>query len=334
MSEKTFYKLPVKDKKAVLEEVSKSLRLPVASIEKDWWVVQTLRLVFEMDVGQYLVFKGGTSLSKAWKLIERLSEDVDLGLSWEFFGFPPDISRTQARTKLRKTSNEYLSHNFRDALQKSFHEHGFKDVEVMRAEEGDPDQDPVKIAVYYPQVTGQSVYIEPKVMLEIGSRSMREPFTSRALRSFVGEAFPGRDFADNTISVPCVNPERTFLEKLFLLHEEFQRPAEKVRVNRLSRHLYDIQKLAQTPFAEKALEDKALYHAIIEHRKKFSRIGSVDYEKHLPPFLNPIPPENLLEDWEKDYEKMQSEMIYETGSLPFSELIAELRKLIAYINNQ
>lgn len=214
MSGKTFYKLPLKDKKAVLEEVRKSLRLPIASIEKDWWVLQTLRLVFEMDFSKYMVFKGGTSLSKAWNLIERFSEDVDLGLSWEFFGFPSDISRTQVRTKLRKRSNEYLSRNFRDALLKSFHDHGIKDVGVMSAEEGDPDQDPVKIAVYYPQVTEQSANIEPKVMLEIGSRSMREPFTSREFRSFVGEAFPGRDFADDNISVPCVNPERTFLEKL------------------------------------------------------------------------------------------------------------------------
>ncbi|MGM0498572.1 MAG: nucleotidyl transferase AbiEii/AbiGii toxin family protein, partial [Bacteroidota bacterium] len=223
---------------------------------------------------------------------------------------------------------------FRDALQKAFDVQGFKDVEVLKVEEGDPDQDPVQIAVYYPQVTEESAYIEPNVKLEIGSRSMRDPFTSRKFSSFVGEAFPGRDFADDNISVPCVNPERTFLEKIFLLHEEFQRPQEKIRVNRLSRHLYDIQKIAQTHFAGKALEDKALYRAIVAHRKKFSRLGSVDYEKHFPPFLNPLPPEKLLEDWEKDYNKMQSEMIYETDGLPFPELIQELRSLVSHINKQ
>ncbi|MGM0567563.1 MAG: nucleotidyl transferase AbiEii/AbiGii toxin family protein, partial [Bacteroidota bacterium] len=244
------------------------------------------------------------------------------------------ISRTQVRTKLRKRSNEYLSHEFRDALQKAFDVQGFKDVEVLKVEEGDPDQDPVQIAVYYPQVTEESEYIEPNVKLEIGSRSMRDPFTSRKFSSFVGEAFPGRDFADDNISVPCVNPERTFLEKIFLLHEEFQRPQEKIRVNRLSRHLYDIQKIAQTHFAGKALEDKALYRAIVAHRKKFSRLGSVDYEKHFSPFLNPLPTENLLEAWEKDYKKMQSEMIYETDSLPFPELIQELRSLVSHINKQ
>lgn len=330
------YELPDIDKNLIYKGVKdrKKLNLPDASIEKDWWVVQTLRLVFALDAGKNMVFKGGTSLSKAWNLIERFSEDVDLGLSWEFFGFPSDISRTQVRTKLRKSSNEYLSHDFRDLLQKSFQDNGFKDVEVMKAEEGDPDQNPVKIAIHYPQVTEKSAYIEPKVILEIGSRSMRDPFSTREFCSFVGEAFPGRDFADDNISVPCVNPERTFLEKLFLLHEEFQRPQDKIRVNRLSRHLYDIQKIAQTRFAGKALEDKALYRAIVAHRKKFSRLGNVDYEKHFPPFLNPLPPEKLLEAWEKDYKKMQSEMIYETGTLPFPELIQELRSLVSRINKQ
>lgn len=287
-----------------------------------------------MDVGKHMVFKGGTSLSKAWKLIERFSEDVDLGLNWEFFGFPAEITRNQIKTKLRKTSNVYLSNDFRESLQQAFYDKGFKDVEVVKAEEGYPDQDPVKIAVQYQQVTEESTYIEPKVMLEIGSRSMREPFSNREFCSFVGEAFQDRSFADANILVPCVNPERTFLEKLFLLHEEFQRPAEKIRVHRLSRHLYDIQKIAQTRFAGKAIEDKALYRAIVYHRKKFSRIGSVEYKKHFPPYLNPVPPENLLEAWEKDYKKMQSEMIYENDSLPFSELLAELRRLVSRINEQ
>lgn len=334
MSEQTFYQLSAKDKKVVFEEVRKGIRLPLSAIEKDWWVVQTLRLVFALDAGKNMVFKGGTSLSKAWKLIDRFSEDVDLGLNWEFFGFPAEISRNQIKTKLRKVSNEYLSHDFRDTLQKAFYDREFNDVEVVKAEEGDPDQDPVKIAVHYPQVTEESAYIEPKVMLEIGSRSMREPFSTKEFCSFVGETFPDRPFADANISVPCVNPERTFLEKLFLLHEEFQRPSKKIRVNRLSRHLYDIHKIAQNRFTEKAIEDKSLYRAIVAHRKKFSRLGSVDYEKHFPPFLNPLPPEKLLEAWEKDYKKMQSEMIYETGSLPFSELIEKLRSLVSHINEQ
>lgn len=331
------YDLPDSDKNLIYRGVKDriKLNLPDASIEKDWWVVQTLRLVFGMEAGKYMVFKGGTSLSKAWKLIERFSEDVDLGLNWEFFGFPEDISRNQVRTKLRKASNTYLSNDFRKSLQKAFYENGFDNVKVVKAEEGDPDQDPVKIAVHYPQVTETSTYIEPKVMLEIGSRTMREPFSKREFCSFVGEAYPDKPFADTNISIPCVNPERTFLEKLFLLHEEFQRPAEKTRVERLSRHLYDIEKIGRTFYAEKALNNKTLYDAIVEHRKKFNRLGSCgNYAKHYPPSLKPLPPENMMVAWKKDYEKMQSEMIYEANSLEFSSLIEEIRQLVSLINAQ
>ncbi|MEA1875862.1 MAG: nucleotidyl transferase AbiEii/AbiGii toxin family protein, partial [Bacteroidota bacterium] len=80
------------------------------------------------------------------------------------------------------------------------------------------------------------------------------------------------------------------MEKLFLLHEEFQRPKEKIRVDRLTRHLYDIERISNTKFAETAMADKDLYNAIVAHREKFTRIGGVDYSSHFPPTLNPLPP--------------------------------------------
>lgn len=84
----------------------------------------------------------------------------------------------------------------------------------------------------YPVLTEKVVYINPPIVVEIGSRSEKEPFTERQFCSFIGENFKGRNFADSPITIPTVNPERTFLEKIFLLHEEFQQPAEKVKVDR------------------------------------------------------------------------------------------------------
>ncbi|MFJ1378063.1 nucleotidyl transferase AbiEii/AbiGii toxin family protein [Capnocytophaga canimorsus] len=80
-------------------------------------------------------------------------------------------------------------------------------------------------------------YINPKVQIEIGCRSLKEPFMHRKISSFVDEMYSHLDFTEDSFLVPSVNPERTFLEKIFLLHEEFQKPKEKMRVNRLSRHL-------------------------------------------------------------------------------------------------
>jgi hypothetical protein len=86
----------------------------------------------------------------------------------------------------------------------------------------------------------------------------------------IGEKYKGKAFADNNIVIPSVNPQRTFLEKIFLLHEEFQLPIEKIKVERKSRHLYDVEKLMDTEYATAALGNKALYQTIVEHRAKLT----------------------------------------------------------------
>lgn len=326
-----FYSLPKKEREFIFKQIHEDIPISPAAIEKDWWVVQTLKLVIQMEAAPHLVFKGGTSLSKAWGIVERFSEDVDLALSYEFLGFSANSSRTQI-TKLRDASFQYISKRFLPELRQAFNENGFKDVDIELTEVESPDQDPVKILIRYPTVTEKSQYIQPEVKLEIGSRTMREPFTQREFCSFVGEKFAGRTFADEKITIPTVNPERTFLEKLFLLHEEFQRPNEKIRVKGLSRHLYDIYRISKTGYAIKAMENPELYISIVNHRERFTRLNGVDYTSHFPPNLKPIPPNHLLNEWEDDYKKMQREMIY-GETLNFESLIEELKKIVVSINS-
>ena len=283
-----------------------------------------------MKAAPYLIFKGGTSLSKAWGIIDRFSEDIDLGLSREFLGFSGKISRTQVG-KLRDASYKYISETFLPELREAFKQNGYKDTKMDLIEVKSPDQDPVRIAIEYPSFTHPNKYINPRVIVETGSRAMREPFTYRQFCSFVGIIFIGQPFADPKINIPCVNPERTYLEKLFLLHEEFQRPNKKIRVKRLSRHLYDILQIANTGYAERAMNDRELYMNIVKHREQFSRLGGVDYRTHFPPNLKPIPPDDILTLWEKDYKTLQNEMIY-GKSLPFDQLIDEIRKIVKQIN--
>jgi hypothetical protein len=265
-----FFQLTTEEKSEIINEIQRGTPLPPASIEKDWWVVQTLALVFQMEAAPYLVFKGGTSLSKAWGIIERFSEDVDLALSREFLGFSGTISRTQVG-KLRDASFKYISETFLPELQESFIENGFEGVTVELTEVESPDQDPVNILITYPTVVAKSEYIKPQVKLEIGSRSLLEPFTNRHFCSFIGDKFAGRSFADEKITIPCVNPERTYLEKLFLLHEEFKRPANEIRVDRMSRHIYDIEKISKTDYSGIAMSDRKLYRSLVEHREHFMR---------------------------------------------------------------
>ena len=121
--------------------------------------------------------------------------------------------------------------------------------------------------------------------------------------------------------------KRTFLEKLFLLHEEFYRPMEKMRVDRLSRHLYDIYHLTKAGIAANTINDKELYETIVSHRYKFSRVGEVDYNLHNPKTLNPIPPQEVIADWKTDYAKMKEVMIYEEKKPSFDDLINNLMGL-------
>jgi hypothetical protein len=323
-------KLKSSQKNEIFSEVAAQWDLPAAAIEKDWWVVRTLELIFETEIAPHTVFKGGTSLSKAWNLVDRFSEDIDLVLDRKFLGFDKEMSGSQVR-KLRKASCQYIAEKYLPQLQQRFIDAGFTDLKLQLTEIKSADEDPVKIEVNYPSITEKSDYLPPRVLIEIGSRSLIEPFTEKRFASFVGQQFKGRDFADAEIIIPVVNPERTFLEKIFLLHEEFQQPATKIKVDRLSRHLYDLEKLMDTAFATTAIADKDLYQHIVEHRKTFNPLRGVDYANHVPDKINPIPPDNLIGAWKKDYEQMQQSMIYRE-SLPFDKLIERIAELKRRIN--
>lgn len=101
-----------KRQKEILNQVSTKTGLPAYAIEKDWWVTYCLKAVFNTSVATSLVFKGGTSLSKAWNVIERFSEDIDLGLDRNLLGFSGELSNTQIK-KLRKASCEFVSYDFK-----------------------------------------------------------------------------------------------------------------------------------------------------------------------------------------------------------------------------
>jgi predicted nucleotidyltransferase component of viral defense system len=89
-----WYHVPARDKRIAYDQIGEQTNLPAFAVEKDWWVVQTLTILFELEIGNHLVFKGGTSLSKAWKIIERFSEDIDLAVDRSYFGFQGDLKKT------------------------------------------------------------------------------------------------------------------------------------------------------------------------------------------------------------------------------------------------
>ena len=327
-----FYNIPEEAKKEILQEVSSSANLPAYAVEKDWWVVQTLTILFELEIGKHLVFKGGTSLSKSWGIIERFSEDIDLAVDRGFYGFDGELGK-ERRTKLRKKANSYIRETLFPELQKAFVAKGLSGVKIELEEITTSDQDPVIINVNYPNLIVSPGYIQPRVQIEIGCRSLIEPFENRPLLSLVDETYPEAKFSQKPISIPSVVPERTFLEKIFLLHEEFQRPKEKMRVNRLSRHLYDVYKMSKNEIVFKAFTNKELYETIVKHRFNFTHLGGVDYNLHQPQSINIIPNQELMTAWAADYKTMQEQMIH--GESPnFDKLIEALQALNNWIHSK
>lgn len=318
------------EKRIAYNNISSNTGLPAYAIEKDWWVVQTLAVLFEMKIGEHLVFKGGTSLSKSWELIERFSEDIDLAINRSFFGFEGELNKKK-RTNLRKASKDFISNELYESLQEAFEKKGLTGLDYEKQESKESDLDPVSLYVYYPQIIESPGYIEPRVKIEIGSRSLHEPFAERSIISMLDHSYPDAPFAQDCINIPSVLPERTFLEKIFLLHEMFQQPADKRKVERFSRHLYDIYKISKTEYSDFALNDKGLYQTIVNHRHKFTKVGNVDYNLHHPKTINFIPSVKERNEWKRDYNTMQEQMIH--GDSPdFEDLIKSLSILNERIN--
>lgn len=322
-------KLTDERKRQVVNQVNNVTGLPVHAIEKDWWVTLTLKAIFSTGWAGNLVFKGGTSLSKAWRLIERFSEDIDLAIDRKLLGYPEEFVSNAQVAKLRKKASAFISNEFRNELEKKLLEMGVAhDQFKLSVQETDTDdRDPQVLVLGYHSALDPDVYIAGRVLIEIGARSMREPSANREIKTIMHEVFPDQSFSGTVFLVETVEPKRTFLEKAFLLHEEFLKPPERIRHDRLSRHLYDLERLMDTEHAAAALDDYDFYTSIIDHRQKFNQIRGMDYSLHVPSHINFIPPDALIKQWENDYAAMRQSMIYGQAH-EFSILIQRLHKLL------
>ena len=327
-------------KRQSLELIAEEKNITIGAVEKDWWVTAILKVLFSLSPAKYMFFKGGTSLSKGWNLIDRFSEDIDIALYRDFYlnelGKDCAKAGTNNQVKnLRIANRDYILGDFAEELKAKLKESGLgecKVVPITTKKDGSPidhDSDPVIIEIYYPVSVSSDTYVRPVVKVEISCLSMKEPFGIKRVSSLVGDAFPQIDdetFAD----IPTITPTRTFLEKAFLLNEEYQRRSP--RTERMSRHLYDLERLMDTPFAAMALEDMHLYHEIIEHRRRFYHVGGVNYDLNRPDTISFCPTGEILDKMRADYEAMMSTMIY-GDKLPFDTLIARLEELQSRFNN-
>jgi predicted nucleotidyltransferase component of viral defense system len=319
---------------AIIEEMHNRKPLLQVVIEKDWWVTAVLRALFSLPYAEHLSFKGGTSLSKCWNAIERFSEDVDIAINREFLGFSGTLSKTQISNRLRRAACSFVREKLQFDLAAQLEKDGINtDLFSVRVDITPiSTTDPEKIFVEYKSLFKENPYIKPSVILEISGRSMNEPLKNIEIQSFIDEEFADKSFVEKPFSVQAVVAERTFLEKICLLHEEFAKSTETLRIERMSRHLYDLERMIDTPIAENALNDKELYKSVVEHRKTFIGLKDFDYSTLAPDKISIIPPANVIAQWNADYRKMQETMIY-GDSLPFNKLIEKIKQLNERIRN-
>ena len=292
-----------------------------------------LRAMFCLSYAKHLSFKGGTSLSKCWHLIDRFSEDIDIAIDREYLGFSGTLSKTQISDKLRRATCTFVRETMQYDLAEQLCKNGIAKDKFQVNVDITPisTTDPETINVNYDSVLTFSIdeenglYVLPKVKVEVGGRSM-EPVDEVSLGSMIDQVYPKAPFAEPKFNVRAVLPERTFLEKVFLLHEEFTKPKEQIRVEQMSRHMYDIGQMLKTPIAERATSDAKLYRQVIEHRRTFIGLRGFDYDTLYPATLNIIPPYSIIDQWKADYENMRLHMIY-GESVSFEELVNNIKDL-------
>ncbi len=325
------------DRLYMVNQVSEEKNIAPESVEKDWWVTMVLKTLFGLNVSKYAFFKGGTSLSKGWGLINRFSEDIDIALYRDFFLLEKGLVCARCENNnqikmLRKASRDFVLGELKVELENALKVAGL-DVTVegvtMHQTAGgekpiDHDADPTILLVRYPSIFASGhTYVKPMVKLEISCLSMREPFEVKHISSLISDGFNDED-NEAACDITTISPTRTFLEKAMLLNEEFQR--KNPRTLRMSRHLYDLERLMDTEYGRSAITDVDLYKTVVEHRQKFYHVGGVDYSLDMPDKITFCPQGGLLERFRSDYENMKSSFIY-GNPMDFDSLIRRIEEL-------
>jgi predicted nucleotidyltransferase component of viral defense system len=315
-----FARLPAGERRLACIATAEAQGLQAASVDKDFWVCWTLRALFMLPAArQRITFKGGTSLSKAWALVDRFSEDIDLVVDKDALGFAGDAAPDQAAgSNERRRRLDRLMAACRDWVQGDLQPALAADIAARLGTRGgwklevDPDMaDGQCLLFHYPGAfpSAEAGYLRPVVKIELGARSDTWPAATRPVMPYIADALP-QAIAGAQFPVTALAAERTFWEKAMLLHEETFRPADKPRKERMARHYYDLWCLITRGVAEKAMADHALFERVAAHREIFFRLSWVDYSTLRPGTLRLTPPPEHRDQWRRDYDEMAIAMFY------------------------
>ena len=313
-----FLTLVPEERRQICEAVAVDLNLSPASVEKDFWVCWTLRELFTLPgIGEHLTFKGGTSLSKGWRLIQRFSEDIDVVIDRQALSFEGERSpeaatgsneRRRRLEALRAACQAHIRDALQPALEKRLRERlGGMGAWTLADDPNDPDQQTLLFS--YPASIEVPRYLRPDVKIELGARSDIDPSAQPVIQPYIADARPDL-LGPSAFAVRTLDPRRTFLEKVCLLHEESYRAEDKTLADRLSRHYYDLYCLIGSGTADEALGDHALFQRVVAHREVFFRRSAEAQASLKPGTLRLVPSAEREPAWRRDYEAMQETMFF------------------------
>jgi hypothetical protein len=319
-------RLPAQQRSELFSETATQKGTTPAVVEKDFWVTWVLNRLFrEPDLARLLRFKGGTSLSKVYNLIERFSEDIDLVLDWRVLaGDDPLAERSKTKqaqfnAAINEQAQQYIGEELLRLVEAALD--GVCDCRV------DVD-DPFVIDVNYPAAFPDD-YLRPEVCLEIGPLVSWLPYEERSISCYAAEVFP-KLFDQRECAVKVIKAERTFWEKATILHHEAHRPEGNAQPPRYSRHYYDLARMAQSPVKEQALADPELLASVVAFKQRFYPRGWARYDQVKSNTLVLVPEGHVLASVRSDYRAMEN-MIF--GEMPdFEEILAVLQSLQEEIN--
>lgn len=335
-----FVDLPEQDRRDVFEAAAEKLDVLPTYIEKDFWVCLTLDLLYNGLSGDHhrLLFKGGTSLSKAYGLIQRFSEDVDFTVFREDLGFgeeqdpaSPKLSGKR-RQRLSEQIQQETSSYICGQLQEELHQAALGVSLECKVEVDENDQDKSTLLFLYPSLFEDNDYVQPRVRLEGGGRSALDPHEDKSIQPYINKTLEDWDF---TVSnVITIHPKRTFWDKVLILHgwhcgyrDQRRLPQDR---QRLSRHYYDVAMIAKTDTGQLAISDVALQDNVREYTRLLFNRSWMKLDEAIPGKIQLLPVNELETLLRTDYQAMQGMML---GTAPeFDGILRELRKLEAMIN--
>lgn len=335
------------DRRDVFLGTAVRLGTPEQNVEKDFWVTWTLDALFNglPDRHPRLLFKGGTSLSKAYGLIFRFSEDIDITVFREDLGQAASIEELEAlsgkkrhakldaiKSACREYIQETLLGQFGVVVRSALTATG---IDVNEAsvviDPGDPDGQ--SLLFWYPSVTAaRDDYVRPAVKIESGAKSALDPHQDLTIRPYVSDELP--QISLSVQNVTTVVAERTFWDKIIILHgvrKWFEnRGVLRYQGQRVSRHYYDVYRMLQSDLLKQTVGDLELATDCAAHARMFFNSPDLGLSKTTPGTFSLSPIAGMADDLRRDYGRMTGMII---GDAPrFEDVMASIASLEAELN--